>query len=227
MGEAGSPVGRLCPFGQPDKAEQNLVGGPDEAIHQHHRFGYARMGQQNLFNFRRFDALAVELDLVIDPARKLHQAVGSPAAKVAGAVKAALGSLNEPLGGQVWPVEIADAQSYAANPQLTRNAGRNRRSVAPTKRDSGVGQGPARRNRGCRRNIHGCKRQRCGNAGLGRAVAIPKGQVPGMVTHIVVGGSLAARHQNTQSLKRNMLGDAQVGRGVKGHRDALIAVVRL
>ena len=76
------------------------------------------MPLQHRFYLAQFDAVAADLYLFIQPAAVLHFPVGQPAAFVARAVQAFTrmeGTLNEPLCGQIFSVEVAAGNSLATN----------------------------------------------------------------------------------------------------------------
>ena len=132
----------------------------------------------------------------------------------------ALIRVDEPLGGQSRAIEITVGNADTGNPQLSDHARRDWRSVRAAKSQPGVGHGPtggdrsrcaAGRRNGAQRNDDGC---------FGRAVAVEKGQLIGMMAGVVVVGRLTAGNENPQAFKRNSLADPEVGWRVKGHRDA-------
>ena len=90
-------------------------------------------GERGL-DLAELDAVAADLDLVVDAAEELELAVGPPAGEVAGAVEprarlAAERVGDEALGGQVGPVEVAARHAGAADVELAGDADRHRLEV--------------------------------------------------------------------------------------------------
>jgi hypothetical protein len=78
----------------------------------------------------QLDAVAANLDLLVDPAQVLQLAGGQPAHQVTGAVAAlARRPADEPLVGQLRPVEVPAGQPGAADVQLARDPDRHRRAM--------------------------------------------------------------------------------------------------
>src|ERR1019366_9739226 len=67
------------------------------------------------------DPEAADLHLVVDPAAEVQPAVGQAPRQIAGAVEATLAErvLDEPLGGQLGPVQIAACDPCSADAQLS------------------------------------------------------------------------------------------------------------
>ncbi len=79
--------------------------------------------QQHRLDLAGFDPVAPDLDLVVDPAQALHQAVGGPAGDVAGAVHACAGAVGEGVGDEAARgggglAEVAPGQARAGHVQL-------------------------------------------------------------------------------------------------------------
>ena len=73
-----------------------------------------------------FDAVAADLDLIVDPAEEVQTAVGAPGRQVAGAVEPGAGRTvgvgDEALGGEPRPAQIASADTGPADVQFTGHA---------------------------------------------------------------------------------------------------------
>src|SRR5205823_8458673 len=92
----------------------------------------------------QLDAEAAQLDLVVDPAKKLEIAIGPVAGEVPGPVEPcprhrAERMRNEPLGGQRRPIKIAAGQAGSAKIELAGHAKGHRAKPAIEKIDLGVG----------------------------------------------------------------------------------------
>ena len=93
---------------------------------QHHRgLAHRAMLPQRGFDLAELDAEAAQLDLMVARGRGTRASPSAqPAHQVAGAVEPPAGSAervgDEPLGGQLGPVEIAARQPVAADVQLAR-----------------------------------------------------------------------------------------------------------
>ncbi|MBZ3901137.1 hypothetical protein PV517_32465 [Streptomyces griseiscabiei] len=87
-------------------------------------------GREDGLHLGGFDALAVDLDLVVGAADEVQAAVGPAAHQVAGAVHPGSGRTvgvgDEPFGGGAGPVEIAARELDAREVQLTGDAVRHR-----------------------------------------------------------------------------------------------------
>ena len=77
---------------------------------------------EHRLDFAELDAVAADLDLVIEPAEELDRAVRPPPRLIAGSIaaRAGLGGAvgDEPLGGQVGAAEVAARNLHAADHEL-------------------------------------------------------------------------------------------------------------
>jgi len=106
--------------------------------------------QQDLFDLCQLDAIAPDLDLVVEPAEVLDVAVGEPAGLVAGAVETGIGIVadgieQEPFGGELGPVPVTAGDLDAADPQLPGHTDGNRLPPAVEDMQLGIGNGQADR----------------------------------------------------------------------------------
>jgi hypothetical protein len=99
------------------------------AVRDHHRLPHARMRTDGGLDLGRLDAVAADLHLVVDAAVEVQAAVGAPADEVPGAVPPFVGGCaqrrreaDEPLVGEVGPVEVAAGDPRAADDQFAGNA---------------------------------------------------------------------------------------------------------
>ena len=105
---------------------------PRSVLAGHHRgFLHPGMLGQRGLDLARLDAVATDLHLMVDAAQELEHAVGQPASEVAGPVHPGtrLGAeriRDEPLGGEVGPVQVAAAHLDPADVKLPRDSHRHR-----------------------------------------------------------------------------------------------------
>ncbi len=139
----------------------------------HRRFVDLRMFQQSRLDFAQFNTQTTDLHLVIIAPQVLESAVDQVAPDVTGAVHPAVGErvVEETLGGQLRPVQIAPRHLHAADEQLAHHAQRHRLQLAIEHIHACIGDGFAdrrivRRHRACavpRRHI---------DSGFGRAIQV-------------------------------------------------------
>src|SRR5262245_55417756 len=96
---------------------------------QHDTLTYGGVSCQHGLDLTEFDAEAAYLDLVIDAAQVLDGAIGQPPRHVASAIQSPSrcgreGIGDELLGSQRWPAEVAHADLYTADEQLSRHTHR-------------------------------------------------------------------------------------------------------
>ena len=113
---------------------------------------------QDGFDFAGFDAVAAELDLVVDASEEFEVAVGAVADEVAGAVEALRrvveGVGDEAFGGEFGAVEIAAGEAGAADVELAGGrrwgpvGGSDRARTAAYSRSADQSGACARRRRG-------------------------------------------------------------------------------
>ena len=95
-------------------------------------FGHTSLHQQHRFDLAELDAMAAQLDLMIEPAEELDLPVAAPARAVAGAVPAlsrAFGIGQKPLRREIGATVISRAHLHTTDPQLTGHAHRTRFAV--------------------------------------------------------------------------------------------------
>ena len=104
------------------------------------------MHGQHRFHLRRLDAEAPELDLIIEPPRDVHDAVGLDHARVSAAVDAprAVRPAQKTLRGEVGQAEVAARHARPADAQLTGLARLGPAAVGPASGDRYAVSGPAR-----------------------------------------------------------------------------------
>ncbi|SAK90592.1 hypothetical protein AWB76_06560 [Caballeronia temeraria] len=93
-----------------------------------HRFAHGGMSGDLSLDLARFDAEPANLDLMVIAAKKLDIAVEMKAREVAGTVDARTRHervVEETLGGELGPVQIAARHARAADIQLAHGAGRH------------------------------------------------------------------------------------------------------
>ena len=98
------------------------------------------MGGESVLDISRFDAIATQLDLVVEAAQVLEGPVGTVAHQVAGAVEAplAFGILDEALGSEVGLADVAARQARTTDHELSRDPERNGSEVAVPDREDRV-----------------------------------------------------------------------------------------
>ncbi len=101
-------------------------------------------------DFAELDAKAPDLDLEVVAADELQIAVGPIAHEIAGAVQAStglggVGVVDEALGAEFGPVQVAAHHAGSADIQLARRADRNRLTVFVENVEAGVRDRPADR----------------------------------------------------------------------------------
>src|SRR5262249_33713536 len=91
--------------------------------HDRYSFGDGRMGMERALDLSQLDAVAAELDLVIDAAEILDGAVGAESSQGAGTVEPCAGLAmrvgDKALRGEVRPMNIAPGQAVAADEELS------------------------------------------------------------------------------------------------------------
>ena len=103
----------------------------------------AGMLQQGRFHFARFDAVAADLELLVDPAQEFDFAVGAPAYPVTGAVHPRCGFLAErvvekALGREFRSIQVAAGDAGTADVQLSGQTDRQRVPLAVENIATGV-----------------------------------------------------------------------------------------
>ncbi len=130
--------------------------------------------RQGGLDLSRLDAVAAQLDLVVEPAEVLQPAVGAAPGEITGAVEAGARSAAEPVGHEplcreVRAAQIAARQPRAADHQLPGAPDRRRRPLRIQDVDPGVRDGPAEGDGPGRGEL--CSRRP--DRGLRRAVEVP------------------------------------------------------
>ncbi len=156
--------------------------GPGAApVRDHRGLGHAGQPQQGVLHLAQLDAVAADLDLVVQPPQEVQVAVGQPPYEVARTVQPlprGEGVGDEALRGQLRTAQIAAGQPPAADVQLAGHADRHR--VAPLVEHVRTGPGDGRADR--RQPVvggvtahpqHGRRGQ---HRGLGRAVVVDEGE---------------------------------------------------
>ena len=144
-GLAGGPGGvRRLP--RHHVGHQRAVGPIIGSIGSRHHHGLANSGVagQGALDLPQLDAVAADLDLMVDAAEVFEIAVRPPAGEVARAVEtgarhAGEGVGDEALGGEARPVEIASSEAGAADVDLSRHAQRHRPQEGVEQVDGEVG----------------------------------------------------------------------------------------
>src|SRR5262249_38234615 len=101
-------------------------------------------------DFAELDAVAADLDLVVDPAEELESAIEGLARKISGPVDAPARArperiLEEPLPRQLLSLQVSARDARAADPDLPRRPARNEPAFRIHQMDFEVGQRPADR----------------------------------------------------------------------------------
>ncbi len=126
------------------------------AVDGHHRLGHARVGGERGLDLTQLDAVAAQLDLLVDAAEELQHSAGELPARqqphqVAGAIEALSrlgggeGVRQEALGGEAGAAEVAARHAPAADQQLARDPRRHGRELAVDHVEAQVGDRPADR----------------------------------------------------------------------------------
>ena len=194
---------------------------PRPVLAEQHRRGLdAGAAHQRVLDLAELDAEAAQLHLVVVAAEALELAVLQPAPEVAGAVEQGAGLAgervgDEPLGGEVGPPQVTEADAPAADPQLPGHADRHRLAPGVEHVDLRVGDRLADEHPAddLRHAVH-----RRPDGGLGRTVAVPHlGAAPDQLLGEVLGHRLA-RADGAQPLSALPAGGEQQapggGRGV-------------
>ena len=118
------------------------------AMQDHGRLMHRRMRRQDGLDFADFNAIAAQLDLLIEPAQKLQIAVRQPATAIPRAVQSRTEARAErigyePLGRQLRIIHIPARQTRAANVEFARHADRNRPLILVQHIHLNIGDGPA------------------------------------------------------------------------------------
>ncbi len=146
----------------------------------HHSRAYGGMGFQGGLDLAALDAVAPDLDLVIEAAEELHLTVGPPPGQVTGLVQPGPGAGvervgDEALGGQFGPTEVAAGQACASDVQLAGDAHPHGLQPGVEDIEAGVGQRAADGERmAAGRHLQGGRPDRR----LRRPVEVPQGQPP-------------------------------------------------
>src|ERR1700722_2161735 len=109
------------------------------------------MARQCRLDLTGLDAVATDLQLVVEAAEKLDRAVAKKAHTVTGQVHAsALRVLDEPLGGLLWTFDVAAGHTRPAHAKLTGHP--DRHGLQPCVQDIRVraGEGASDRHSGRR-----------------------------------------------------------------------------
>src|SRR5579883_2688130 len=96
-------------------------------MHHDHSFTHNRRAQYGRLDLPQFDAIATQLDLVVNTPQKLQYAIGSIADQVARLItsrtgRATVGIRDKAFGGQLGPVHIAARHAQSADVELSRHA---------------------------------------------------------------------------------------------------------
>ena len=139
--------GRLA--GRGDIGDQAFVAG-NLFTGQHDAFADLRVGAQARLDFPQFDPETANLHLVVVTPQAFQQAIGQPAAEVAGAIEqgarlAAERVGDKFLGGQIGTVEITVRYPLATNADLTTDAQRQQLLTGIEDIDLGIADGTADR----------------------------------------------------------------------------------
>ncbi|VVN28615.1 hypothetical protein PS623_04664 [Pseudomonas fluorescens] len=146
------------------------------ALSNHGAFTHLWVALQAGLHLARFDPVAANLDLMIDPANELQQAIGAVARLVTGAVQPrAIGAErvgHEALGGHARAQVIAAGDAGTAQVQLTGTVHRQRASITVEHIGAQIGQRPPQR-QACSVRPVAIKALGDGaDRGLGRAVMV-------------------------------------------------------
>ncbi len=106
---------------------------------------HRRVLAQLRFDFRRLDAESAELELLVDAALVLDRPVRQPAAEIAGAIESAEWRLNETLGGQFGPAQVAERHARSADVDFAGQTGGHEAQPGIEKKRVGIRDGPADR----------------------------------------------------------------------------------
>ena len=144
-----------------------------KGMHARHGSLHSGAGQRRCLDLAQLDAMAAQLDLVIQPAVEKQHAVAQ-AAQVAGAVHACIRTGEavrlEPLLGQVGTEQITERHAGPADPDFALFAVRHGLAVLVQQMDLRVGDGATQWHRAVA-GEH--RRQRGPDGGFGRAVHVP------------------------------------------------------
>ncbi len=84
---------------------------------------------QHRLNFSQFNPIATQFDLLIDPSKKLHVAVGTIPSEITGPIQSGaddVGVLDKPLLSQLWLTDIAAGQTGPSYIELSGDPDRQR-----------------------------------------------------------------------------------------------------
>src|SRR5580692_9589889 len=110
------------------------------------------MKSQNGLDLAKFNAIAANLDLMIEPTKKLHSPIWQLPDTVASPVHACSGSIAEWIGqesvaGQLRPIQIAESHTVSADVKLARHSNWDGLAVAVQHVKRRVGDRRANQNR--------------------------------------------------------------------------------
>ena len=100
--------------------------------HDHERGTNARHRREHRFDFTEFDAMAVDLHLMVFATEILERTVHAPARQITGAIAPAAGRVRirlESLARQLRPAMISRSDLHATDPQQPGHAGRHRSTM--------------------------------------------------------------------------------------------------
>ncbi len=114
-----------------------------------HRFAHRRMAGELSLDLAELDTKAADLDLMIVTAEELEVAVGAIASEVTGAVDAcaglvAEGIVEEALGGEFGPVQVATRHACATDVELAHGTWRHQLALRIEQINVRVGDGAGR-----------------------------------------------------------------------------------